>query len=219
MGIEARDGSNMVLELKTSFFEHVKANFIQELVGMNGIDDVENGVAAKATTENSGGAYVEYSLDISFKVQDKIHVTKLTAYTTSCRVMFQPVGGNPQTKGHLGNKSIPRYFVDNFFLPWCEDAYAKRNYDEKQIMEALRVEAKRLDMLKLETKRGNNIRGRLPSVASSEVKCLAKGCKYTGLNSNNKSAVGVCAKCGGFEHFECSKTKPEDRNISAHSAL
>jgi hypothetical protein len=59
MGVEARDGSNMVLELKTSFFEHVKSYFIQELAAIYGFESAENGVAAKATTENSGGAYVE----------------------------------------------------------------------------------------------------------------------------------------------------------------
>ena len=75
---------------------------------------VENGVASKAKTENSGTAYVEYSLDISFNVLDKVFVTKLTAYTTSCRIMFQPVGSTPQMKALLGNKSVPRYFV-NFF--------------------------------------------------------------------------------------------------------
>ena len=79
------------------------------------------------------------------------------------------------------------------------------------MIDAIQDEIKRLDTLKLEAKKGIFARGRLASVASSEVKCIAKGCKYTGLNSNNKSAVGVCARCSGFEHFECSKTKQEDR--------
>ena len=139
-----------------------------------------------------------------------IHTTKLIAYTTSCRIMFQPVGGSPEARTHLGNKSIPRYFVDTFFLPWCETEYTKKTYDENELLDAIRNEIKRLDMLKLEAKKLNS-RGRLASVASNEVRCVKKGCKYTGLNSSNKSAVGVCAKCGGFEHFECSKTKTEDR--------
>ena len=33
------------------------------------------------------------------------------------------------------------------------------------------------------------------------------------MNLNNKVAVGVCSKCGGFEHFECSKTKSDDREL------
>ena len=28
LGVEARDGSNMVIEMKTSFFEHVKNNLL-----------------------------------------------------------------------------------------------------------------------------------------------------------------------------------------------
>ena len=109
-------------------------------------------------------------------------------------------------KTATGSKSIPRYFADAFFLPWCEEALAKKTYDEKEIIDAINFEIKRLDTLKL---RG---RGRVSSAPSSEMKCVARGCKYTGLNTNNKSAVGVCTKCGSLEHFECSKTKQEDRD-------
>ena len=116
LGVEARDGSNMVIETRTSFFEHIKAQFIDDLLRVEGIETVDNALAAKAATENSGGAIVEYSLDITFKVKDEMFTIKITAYTTSCRLMFQPVGGNPQTRIQPGSKSIPRYFVDTFFL-------------------------------------------------------------------------------------------------------
>ena len=212
LGTEARDGSNMVVQMRTSFFEYVKAEYIKDLVSLDGIVQVENALGAKASTEHSGDAYVEYSLDVSFKLEDKVHTIKLTAYTTSCRIMFQPVGEPGQPKVCLGNKSIPRYFVDTFFLPWCQMAYAKKSYNEEEMIEAIRNEIRRLDLLKLEGKKnGKSIRGRLASVPSSEVRCVARGCKYTGLNSSNKSAVGLCAKCGCFEHFECSKTKQEGR--------
>ena len=153
MGVEARDGSNMVIEMKTSFFENVKAKFVHDMLVTEGIVTVENAVAAKAPTESSGSAYVEYSLDISFRVLDKVFVTKLTAYTTSCRIMFQPVGTPPQIKNLLGNKSIPQYFVDTFFLPWCEKESAKKTYDEKLLLDSIRNEIKRLDMIKLEAKK------------------------------------------------------------------
>ena len=65
---------------------------------------------------------------------------------------------------------------------------------------------------KMKSKKSNNGRGRMASVATSEVKCVAKVCKYTGINSSNKAAVGVCAKCSNYEHFECSKTNQEDRD-------
>ena len=63
LGTEARDGSNMVIQMKTSFFEHVKAEFIKDLVCMEGIELVENALGAKASTESSGEAFVEYLLD------------------------------------------------------------------------------------------------------------------------------------------------------------
>jgi hypothetical protein len=129
-----------------------------------------------------------------------------------CRIMFQPVGEPSKMKELPGNKSIPRYFVDLFFLPWCVNAFANKKYNEKEIIDAIENEIKRLDKLKLETRKGASKKVRLASVASSDIKCVAKGCKYTGINSNNKSAVGVCGKCGSFEHFECSKTKQEDRD-------
>ena len=211
LGVEARDGSNMVIEMKTSFFEYMKSNFINDVTKKDGIESIENAVAAKAQTESSGNAFVEFSLDIGFKVLDKILFTKLTAYTTSCRVLFQPMGSTPQMKALLGNKSVPRFFVDNYFLPWCEEVSTKKNFDEKKLLDDIREEIKRLDMIKLEAKKARK-EGRLTSVSSPEVRCVAKVCKYTGLNSSNKSAVGICAKCGGFEHYECSKTKQETRD-------
>ena len=114
-GTEARDGSNVVVLLKTSFFEHVKANFVNELEKNEGIEIVQNAIGTKVCTENSGEAFVEYSFDISFKVQDKIHTTKLTAYTTTCKMMFQPVGQTARTKINPGNKSIQNILLTPFF--------------------------------------------------------------------------------------------------------
>ena len=209
LGIEARDGSNMVVQMRTSFFEHVKSKFIEDMLNHKDIEKVENALGAKVASENSGDAFVEYSMDITFKVQDKLFVTKMTAYTTTCRVMFQPVGDASETKSMLANKSIPRYFTDVFFLPWCEAALAKNDYNEKEIMDAINDEIRRLDTLKL---RKGGHRGRVSSAPTTDMKCVYRGCKYTGLNTSNKSAVGVCRKCGGYEHFECSRTKQEDRN-------
>ena len=215
MGTEARNGSNIVMELRTSFFEHVKAKFVNDLLGNDGIKHVENAQGAKASTESSGDAYVEYTVDIVFQVQDKEYTVKLTAYTTSCRVMFQPVGDPPQTRIQPSNKSIPRFFADTYFLPWCQETCSNETYNEtikNEMMDAIRSEIKRLDLTKMVSKKVNT-RGRLTSVpnSGSETKCVARGCKYTGIQTNNKNAVGMCAKCGGFEHFECSKTKQEDR--------
>ena len=92
--------------------------------------------------------------------------------------------------------------MDTFFLPWCEEAFLKKNYDEKAIMEAINNEIKRLGLLKVEASRLKS-RNRMASVSTSDIRCVSKGCKYPGLNTKNKAAVGVCARCGAFEHYEC----------------
>ena len=140
--LKLRDGSNMVIKTKTSFFEYIKAQFIEDLLKVKEIETEDNILAAKAAT---GGAIVEYSVDVTFKVQEDLYTVKLTAYTTSCRLMFQPVGGNPQVKLQPGSKSIPRYFVDNFFLPWCEEAGKTNTYDENKMIDSIRIEMKKLD--------------------------------------------------------------------------
>ena len=97
-GVEARDCSNMVLLLKTSFFEHVKNRFISDIMNREEITDVKNAVGAKVDSESSGEAFVEYSLDIQFKVQNSLYVVKVIAYTTTCKVLFQPVNVYTETK-------------------------------------------------------------------------------------------------------------------------
>ena len=206
-GNDARDGSNVVIAMKTSFFEYTKSKFLNDLLENPGIVKVDNALGSKVASSNSKEAFVEYSVDITFSYQNDQFVVKLTAYTTSCQVMVQPVGERVK----LGSRTIPRYFVDTFILPWCETAYANKPYNENEIIDALHEEIKRLDLIKLSTKKHGGTRTRLPSVSTSESRCVAKGCKYSGINSNNKSAVGVCSKCGCFEHYECSKTRQEDR--------
>ena len=208
LATEARDGSNVVIEMKTSFFEHTKSEFIKYLAQNQDIQKIDNAVGAKAQSANSGDAFVEYSVDISFGYNSTTYAIKLTAYTTSCRIMIQPL----VEKGtRLGGMSVPKFFADNFLLPWCHTAYEKRAYNEKELLEAIHNEIKRLDTLKLEAKKAAGSRQKLHSVSSSDIKCVAKGCKYPGINSSNKSAVGTCCKCGCFELYECSKTKHEDR--------
>ena len=182
---------------------------MQDLMKMEGVNSIENAVATKAKS-GSGDAFVEYAMDIKFEVDKATHAIKFTAYATTCKLMIQPIGEKPKNLESLGNKTVARYFVDNFLLPWCEEAFANRKYDEKELLDALRNEIVRLDLLKVDTRKGNLGRGRMSSVPP-DVKCVAKTCKYTGLNSNNKLAVGVCCRCGYYEHFECSKTKHDDR--------
>ena len=209
-GNDAKDGSNVVVLLKTSFFEHMKMSYLKDLLQMDGITEIGNALGTKASTNQSGDAFVEYALDVRFTASNHTHGVKLTAYPTTCKVMIQPLE-KPSVHQHLGNRSVPRYFTDVFLLPWCEDAAANKSYNEKDLTDALKAKIVELDLHKVKT---SSSKVRLSSVpGGSEAKCVAKSCKYNGLNLNNKMAVGVCSKCGQFEHFECSKTKQEDKEL------
>ena len=70
-----------------------------------------------------------------------------------------------------------------------------------------------MDLLKVDSKKANSTRSRISSTPATDAKCVSRTCKFSGLDRNNKIAVGVCAKCGCFEHFECSKTKPDEREM------
>ena len=48
-------------------------------------------------------------------------------------------------------------------------------------------------------------------MAKPDAKCAAKVCNFQGINPQNKTAVGVCAKCGNIEHFACVKIKTDHK--------
>ena len=75
-------------------------------------------------------------------------------------------------------------------------------------MVIMQNEIKILENLKLEKKK---VTAKSNPITSENTKCVAKNCIYKGLNIGNKDAVGVCAKCGYFEHFGCVKIKTDDR--------
>ena len=85
-GTEARDGSNVVILLKTSFFEHMKQEYIKDLTKNPDIEGIGNALGSKAASTSSGEAFVEFSFDISFKFKEAIFKVKLTAYTTTCKI-------------------------------------------------------------------------------------------------------------------------------------
>ena len=105
---EAKDASNAIVQMKASFFDFTKANFIEEMQQSEDIINIQNAEAAKAATESSGDAYVEYAMDISFRVKEVTHTVKLTAYTTTCQLMIQPKGEQSGVKPHLGSRGTPR---------------------------------------------------------------------------------------------------------------
>ena len=209
---EAKDCSNITVAMKASFFEFVKAHFINDLEKNEDVLQIENAEGAKAGTESHGEAYVEFSMDITFKVNNHKHSIKLTAYTTSSHIMIQPIGEKSGIKEHLGNRGTPRYFVEQFLLPWSEKSISEKRFNEsiqKMYIQALKEEIKKLEQKKV-TKSSQNpetFQELCNVVNKGEAKCAVKTCTFQGLNPQNKSAVGVCANCGQFEHFACVKIK------------
>merc|ERR1719233_1581517 len=94
-------------------------------MGNNDIVKVDNAEGIKAATDSHGDAFVEYLMEITFKVTKHVHCVKLTAYTTTSQLVFQPVGEKSGPKEHLGQKGTPRFFVENFLLPWCNRAISE----------------------------------------------------------------------------------------------
>ena len=204
---EAKDGSNAVVQMKTSFFEYTKAKLVEEIQDSEDIINIENAEAAKAATESSGDAYVEYSLDITFRANNTEHTIKIIAYTTTCQLMIQPKGEQNGPKAHLGSRGTPRYFVEAILIPWCEKAVESKAFNEK--ISAAYSAAIKDEIRRMEGKKGvkhGNTAGEI-----TDAKCVSKGCSFKGLDPNNKSAVGVCAKCGNFEHFACVKIRAEHK--------
>ena len=89
---EAKDLSNVTILMRASFFEHVKSAFVPELTKHPEFVSFDNMEGVKAATESHGEAYVEYSVAITFKVNNHTHQIKITAYTTTSSIMIQPLG-------------------------------------------------------------------------------------------------------------------------------
>ena len=131
IGKKSKDSLNITVPMKTSFFEFVKANFISDLEDYVNIVRIDNaGGGAKAATESNGDAYVEYSMDITFRAQKYIHCVKLTAYSTTSQLDFQPIGEKSGPKDYLGQEGSLRFFVENFLLPWSIKVIARKRFNE-----------------------------------------------------------------------------------------
>ena len=157
---EAKDFSNVVIQMRASFFEYVKSYFISELEDNQNITKIENAVRSKAATESSMEAYVEYSLEISFVSDVHTHSVILTAYTTTSQIMIQPINEKPGIIEHLGNRSSPRFFAETYFLPWSNKAIKENRFDDKMrdtFIQAIKDQIKRLDLTKMEQRKSGYV--------------------------------------------------------------
>ena len=92
---EAKDASNVVVQMKTSFFEFTKSRFVQQLREQKEILDIKNVQSAKAPTETSGDAFVEYSVEIVFKVNMAVYTIFFNIYSLSLiNILFLSLQGS-----------------------------------------------------------------------------------------------------------------------------
>ena len=76
---------------------------------------------------------------------------------------------------------------------------------------ALKEEIKKLEQKRVTKNTQETLIEEGNASAKGEAKCVNKNCSFRGLDPHNKSAVGVCANCGQFEHFACVKIKAEHK--------
>ena len=160
IGKEAKDFSNISVVMRPSFFDFVKANFVQDLQKSSDILKVANIEGIKVATEDHGEAFVEYSVEITFEANKGCHTIKLTAYTTNSHVMIQPMHEKSGLKENLGNLSSPRYFVEQFLLPWSNECISNNRFDEATrsvYLNLLKEEIKKLDLTKLDQKKTTRV--------------------------------------------------------------
>ena len=187
--------ANLIVQMKASSFDFTKAKFIHEIQQNPDIVEIENTEAAKAATEVSGDAFVEYVMDISFS-----------------QIMIQPKGEQSGLKQHLGLRGTPRFFAETFLIPWCNKAVETKAFDDKISVvyaDAIREAIRKFDINKVDLKK--SLKNAISTGGIIEVKCVSKGCSFQGINPNNKTVVCVCDKCSNFEHFACVKIKPEHK--------
>ena len=101
---EAKNGSTININVKTSLFEYTKARLIEELVAIPEILETEQTATATAPSKHSGIAEVEYQLECLYRVNDFKHKVKITCYTTTCKITITNMGEASEVKSHLENK-------------------------------------------------------------------------------------------------------------------
>ena len=91
---EAKNGSSINIDMKTSLFEYMKEMWIGEMKNLDTIVKVSPIAKAQAETIENGKADVEYTFEVIFKDKDDEEVNvKVKCYPTKCRMQIQHMGG------------------------------------------------------------------------------------------------------------------------------
>ena len=68
--------------------------------------------------------------------------------------MIQGLGEAPEAKLQFNNKCLPRYFADEFLLPWCKEAVEGeyKSINPEIYLENIREAIKKIDKAELKRK-------------------------------------------------------------------
>ena len=195
---EAKDGSSIHVDLKTSLFEAMKQNLIPIL---NTDEDIEKAVTTRVTKakSNSGTANVEYMADIVVIKGGYKHEIILKYFTTKCRIQVQKRGKHVKF-ADLGDKFVPRFFMDYYIVPLAKKILSCNPNMDESFVPYLAEEIERLRALNKPTQNSNK-KGKIPE----DAKCINKKC--TQKISKNTKVSAQCSSCKNFEHFKCAGTR------------
>ena len=195
---EAKDGSSIHIDLKTSLFEAMKQNLIPIL---NTDPDIEKAATRRITKakSNSGTANVEYLADIVVIKGGNKHEIILKYFTTKCRIQVQKRGKHMKFSD-LGDKYVPKFFMDYYIVPLAKKIEACNPNMDEGFVPHLAEEIERLRALNKAPKNINK-KAKIPD----DAKCINKKCTQK-ITKNTKSSA-QCSSCKNFEHFKCSGTR------------
>ena len=194
---EAKDGSSIHVDLKTSLFEAMKQNFIPIL---NTDPDIEKAITSRVTKakSNSGTANVEYMADIVLIKGSNKHEIILKFFTTKCRIQVQKRGKHVKFP-ELEDKFVPKFFMDYYIVPLAKKIHTSNPNIDERFVPHLAEEIERLRAIN-KTTQNINKKGRIPD----DAKCINKKCAQK--ITKNMKVSAQCASCKNFEHFKCAGT-------------
>ena len=191
---EAKDGSSIHVDFKTSLFEAVKCNIVQVLNKDPNIEKVTTSRVTKAKS-NSGDAAVEFMADVVLIKDGVKHEIIMKCFTTKCKIQLQKRGKHVKFN-ELDGKFVPKYFMENYIVPFAEKILASHSSLDEQFVPHLAAEIERL--------RGINVKSNTKSKIPENTKCANTRCTQKITKNANTSAQ--CKKCKTYEHFKCAGT-------------
>ena len=122
LSAEASDGSSISVKMKTSVFEVLRANLLDELEKNRTIDEVEQERVAQAATTSGHKADMEYHVGVEFTVEGNTHKVFIKCFTTTSSIQIQGRGEHKQ-RDCFGNQYAPKFFAEQYILPFAKASF------------------------------------------------------------------------------------------------